>query len=785
VGRVLVVDEAAGRDCVIAQMLRAAGFEVIETSSGDAALSASGQYSLDAVVLNLALPEPRCFEISRTLKAATAQMLPLLYVSSRTSREARVRALDAGVDGYLARPFDAKELRASVAALVRLKRQELKNVLEAARVERDAQIVVNVDVTERERLIASLEAERLRLATIFEEAPAFLAVMHGPDFVFERINPAYLQLVGHRDPVGKTLLEALPEIRDQGFIEILEQVRLTGEPIFAKQLPVRLERSPGAPLETRYVDVVYQRLVDADGGYAIASHGVDVTDQVMATVALQQSEHRLREQFSKMPVPTYLWEVRGDDFLLVDCNEAAVRCFPGYASTVIGRMFSELFPGTDELRTEYRRSLRENVVLRRIVEFDSGTYGNRLLELTVGPQPPDRVLVHVVDMTERAELEAQLRQAQKMDAVGRLAGGVAHDFNNLLTVIGAHTSFLLESIDSGDARHIDAEEIQKAAIRASGLTRQLLAFSRKQILKPAILDLNAIIAETSKMLERLVGEDIEIVTKLASGLGAVVGDASQIDQVLVNLAVNARDAMPDGGVLTITSRNATIVDDLQHAHRVIPAGAYTLLEVSDTGIGMDAEVRARLFEPFFTTKEQGRGTGLGLATVYGIVKQSAGYVMVESSPGKGTTFQIYLPVALPAQEADDLHVAENVSVRGVETVLLIEDEAAVREIAHRILKRKGYVVLLASSGEDALAVSSAFESTIHLVISDAVMPGMCGAEAVRRLQEQRPELKALFMSGYTDEEILRRGIVSSTAAFIQKPFTLEDFTRAARSVLDG
>ena len=1031
VGRVLVVDEAAGGACVIARVLRAAGFEVFETASGDAALSASGQHSLDAVVLNLAIPEPQCFEISRRLKAQSAQMLPLLYVSSRTSREARVRALDAGVDGYLAHPFDAKELRASVAALVRLKRQELRNVLEAARhsmlgdaldaladhvallgadgeivavnrswtelahenrsggeaaigvsyrqiferacgatgdeacaatdgvrqvldgtvtmfesefscssaplerwyrlvvrrvtnvgpvtavvtltdrtrerlaarAERDALVaadtdrrrleatlealpvgvwlsdatgtithsnpaaamiwggaaplaatpdgnavyhgwtsagasvapedwslartlktgetilgelleierfdgirghllvssapildsdgriiggvVVNVDVTEREQLIASLEAERSRLATIFQEAPAFLAVMHGPDFVFERVNPAYLQLIGHRNPVGKALLEALPEIRDQGFIEILNQVRLTGEPIFAKQLPVRLERTPGAPLETRYVDVVYQRLVDAEGGYAIASHGVDVTDQVLATVALQQSEQRLREQFAKMPVPTYLWEARGDDFLMVDCNEAAIRTFPDHGSTVIGRLFSELFPAMDETRADYRRCLDENVVLRRTVEFDTGAYGKKLLELTLGPKPPDRVLVHAVDMTERAELEAQLRQAQKMDAVGRLAGGVAHDFNNLLTVIGAHTSFLLESIDSGDARHGDAEEIQKAAIRAAGLTRQLLAFSRKQILKPAVLDLNAIIAEASKMLGRLLGEDIEIVTHLAPDLGAVVADASQIDQMLVNLAVNARDAMPDGGVLTITSRNATIADNVQNPLRVIPAGDYTLLEVTDTGIGMDAEVRARLFEPFFTTKEQGKGTGLGLATVYGIVKQSAGHVMVESAPREGTTFQIYLPVALAAHEADDLQVAESVSVHGVETVLLIEDEVAVREIAHRILKRKGYVVLLASSGEDALAVSAAFDSTIHLVISDAVMPGMCGAEVVRRLQEQRPGLKALFMSGYTDDEILRRGIVSSTAAFIQKPFTLQDFTRAARKALDG
>ena len=1026
----LVVDESAGGECAIAQMLRASGFEVIKTSSGESALSACELDSIDAVVLNLAIAEVKCFEIGRRLKARSPQMLPLLYLSSRTSREARVRALDAGVDGYLAHPVDAKELRASVAALVRVKRQEARNVLEAARqgilgdaldaladcvallgpdgeivaanrawtelsqdnvvggataeigagyahvlqhvcgatgdemcgvtdglrqllagtiatfesdfscgsfpeerwfrlvvrrvfrespvtaiatlsdrtserlaarAERDALVaadtdrrrlqatlealpvgvwlsdaagaithsnpaaatiwggtaplnaadgyaayrgwtstgasvapedwslartlrtgetivgelfeierfdgvrshilipsapildsdggvigvvVVNVDITERQRLIALLESERSRLAMIFEAAPAFLAVLRGPEFVFERINPAYLQLVGHCNPVGQALLDALPELAGQGFVELLEAVRSTGTPFIGKQIPVKLSRTPDAPPEQRYVDLVYQRLVDDSGQNSVIAHGVDVTDQVVATALLQQSELRLREQFAKMPVATYLWELRGEDFVMVDCNEAAIRTFPDYGTDAIGQLFSELFPALDELRRDYRRCLADGTVMRRTMEFENGTHGKKLLDLTIGPQQPDRVLVHAMDMTEHAELEAQLRQAQKMDAVGRLAGGVAHDFNNLLTVISAHASFLLESIDSGDARHSDAEEIQKAAIRAAGLTRQLLAFSRKQILKPTILDLNAVIVEASKMLGRLLGEDIEIVTHLAADLAPVIADSTQLDQVLINLAVNARDAMPDGGVLTITSRNTTIAGDVRHSNRVIPAGEYTLLEVSDTGVGMDAEVRGRLFEPFFTTKETGKGTGLGLATVYGIVKQSAGYVMVESASGEGTRFQIYLPVAVAAHEVNDLRIAGNVSVRGMETVLLIEDEVAVREIANRILKQKGYVVLLASSGEDALAVSAAFDSPINLVISDAVMPGMCGAEVVRRLQEQRPKLKALFMSGYTDDEILRRGIVSSTAAFIQKPFTLADFARATREALD-
>jgi hypothetical protein len=372
-----------------------------------------------------------------------------------------------------------------------------------------------------------------------------------------------------------------------------------------------------------------------------------------------------------------------------------------------------------------------------------------------------------------------------MDAVGRLAGGIAHDFNNLLTVIGAHSAFLIESINAGNVRLEDAEEVQKAAVRAAGLTRQLLAFSRKQILKPARLDLNAIIENTGKMLGRLLGEDIEIVKHLAPDLRAVIADASQLDQVLMNLAVNARDAMPDGGVLTITTGNRTITEEGEGARRLIPAGDYTVLEISDTGVGMDAAVRARAFEPFFTTKEMGKGTGLGLATVYGIVKQSAGYVLVDSAPGEGTTFQVYLPASASAGAADHLPVAESLSVRGTETVLIIEDEQAVRDIVSRVLKKHGYVVLVAASGAEALALSAAFESTIDLVISDAVMPGMGGGEVVRRLKEQRPELKALFMSGYTDDEVIRRGIISSTTSFIQKPFSLMAFARATREALDS
>jgi nitrogen-specific signal transduction histidine kinase/ActR/RegA family two-component response regulator len=389
------------------------------------------------------------------------------------------------------------------------------------------------------------------------------------------------------------------------------------------------------------------------------------------------------------------------------------------------------------------------------------------------------------DIGERTELEARLRQALKMEAVGQLAGGVAHDFNNLLTVIGAHSAFLLESLESDDPRYEDAEAIQKATIRAAGLTRQLLAFSRKQILKPTSLALNAIVEETREMLLRLLGEDIEILADLASDLGSVIADASQINQVLVNLAVNARDAMPTGGRLTIATRNVTIVAGTTAARGVLPTGRYALIEVRDTGVGMDDATMARLFEPFFTTKAPGKGTGLGLATVYGIMKQSSGFVLVKSKLGEGTTFSIYLPLAADAANAVEVRATESKSVCGVETVLIVEDEAPVREIAERVLKRQGYHVLTAASGDEALALAAAFASPIHLVVSDAVMPGMGGPEVVKRLREARSQLKALLMSGYTDDEIVRRGIVSSTVRFIQKPFEPAELARAVREALDS
>ncbi len=387
------------------------------------------------------------------------------------------------------------------------------------------------------------------------------------------------------------------------------------------------------------------------------------------------------------------------------------------------------------------------------------------------------------DTTAQMQLEEQLRQSQKLEAIGQLAGGVAHDFNNLLTVIGGYSSILLSKLPPDSPYLSSVEEIKKAGDRAGALTRQLLAFSRKQILQPKILDLNAVVTDLGKMVRRLIGEDIDLLTTTSAVLGKVKADPGQIEQVLLNLIVNARDAMPQGGKLTIQTSNVTLSSEHARRHDVQP-GSYVMLAVSDNGCGMDAALQARIFDPFFTTKASGKGTGLGLATVYGIVKQSGGNIWVYSEPQKGSTFKIYLPRVDQAGEAEEAQIAQPVPL-GTETVLMVEDEDQVRSILKHILEEQGYQVLAAANGPEALSISQDLDLDISLMITDVVMPHMSGRELAERVLEFRPHLPVLFMSGYTDDAIVHHGLLDEKLNFIQKPFDSAGVARKVREVLDS
>jgi two-component system, cell cycle sensor histidine kinase and response regulator CckA len=401
----------------------------------------------------------------------------------------------------------------------------------------------------------------------------------------------------------------------------------------------------------------------------------------------------------------------------------------------------------------------------------------------ISTDEPEEVLELIAeDITDRRQLEEQLRQAQKMDAVGRLAGGVAHDFNNLLMVINGYTEVLLEQLEKDSAMHSKVQSIQQAADRAATLTRQLLAFSRKQLLELKVVDVNTVVGDMERLLRPLIGENIELVTRLSTQTGRTRADAGQLEQVIMNLVVNAKDSMPEGGKLTLQTAEVAVGQNFSH-HRFIQPGRYAVISVADTGHGMDKETQSRIFEPFFTTKEKGKGTGLGLSTVYGIVKQSSGYVFAQSEVGAGTIFYVYLPrVEESAEELSPAKTQQN-EAGGCETVLLVEDEESVRELVRLTLAARGYKVLEAENGECGLRLAEDRKERIDILITDVVMPGIGGRELAKRLLSLRPGISVLYLSGYTEDAVVTQGALGPGTAFLQKPFTLQNLAKKVREVL--
>jgi PAS domain S-box-containing protein len=508
-----------------------------------------------------------------------------------------------------------------------------------------------------------------------------------------------------------------------------------------------------------------------------------------AQEGLRRSEMNFRSLVTNAPYGICRCDSAGQ---LLDVNPALLAVL-GYSSAgeLVGKHLGALYADTHEwfeLADHLRSSAPLNGLIVEWKRKDGTGTVVRVSGRAVSDGDKGRAFeLFTEDVTERRALEQQLRQSQKMEAVGRLAGGIAHDFNNLLMVISGYSEFLLDRLGPEPALRGPAQEIASAAGRATSLTRQLLAFSRKQMLAPKVLDLNGVVTENLKMLTRVIGEDIDLVMVPAAGLGAVRADAGQMEQVIMNLAVNARDAMPSGGKLTIETSNVSLDDDYARVHAPLRSGDYVMLAISDTGLGMDSETQSHIFEPFFTTKGL-KGTGLGLSTVYGIVKQSGGYIWVYSEPGKGTTFKIYLPrvaekAESPAQVAS---TAESVAAEpGTETILLVEDETNLRYLARQFLEKQGYRVIEAADGAIAMQIAVAHEGMIHLLLTDVIMPGMNGRELAQRVSEIRPNTKVLYMSGYTENVIGHNGTLDAGVRLLQKPFTLSSLKSKVREVLDS
>lgn len=580
---------------------------------------------------------------------------------------------------------------------------------------------------------------------LFESAPGLYLVLD-TELRIVAVSDAYLQatITQRAEIEGRSIFDVFPDNPNDPAATGVRNLRDSLERVLEHRVPdsmavqkydIRRPESEGGGFEERYWSPANYPVFDEAGAVRFIIHRVEDVSEFV----------RLKQRRNEQEELTEALRSRGE------------------------QMESEIFRRAQEIQ-EANRQLREAKV-----ELEE-----RVQARTAELAHANEALRAEIDQSKR--LEEQFRQAQKMEAVGTLAGGVAHDFNNLLTVISGYSEIVLSRLPAGDATTELVAEIQKAGSRATSLTRQLLAFSRQQVMEMKLIDLNSVIADTEKMLRRLIGEDISLTAVLDPSIGRIHADPGQIEQVIMNIAVNARDAMPQGGRLTIETASVELDESYAQMHLEVKPGPYVLLTMSDTGCGMDEATKARIFEPFFTTKGLGKGTGLGLATVFGSVKQCGGHIWVYSEPGQGTTFKIYLPrgeEVAPSEKPPVVHPPST----GNETILLVEDEDAVRAVTYYSLHAMGYQVLQASSGRDAIKLCREHQGPIHLLISDVVMPEMGGRKVAEAILGLRPGIKVLYLSGYTDDAVVRHGILQEYVSFLQKPFSPKALGRKVREVL--
>ncbi len=626
-------------------------------------------------------------------------------------------------------------------------------------------------------VIHDSESESLTIPYCVDEQTSSPAPAH------ERLTSG---LVDYVLRTGEPLL-CTPEIAQQ--MHRRGEVHLTGKPpLHWLGVPLKINQHIlGAIILNSYSKNTRFSEHDRDVLNLVAQQLAAAIDRKRNEQALRRSEVRYRSLVQTAVYGIYRSSLEGR---FLDVNPALIGML-GYSSA---NEILALDPQKDVFvdPAEYTRLVDEFCSSGRIDGFevrwkrkDEGIITVRISGRAVagGDEPSDVLEAIAEDITERRLLEDQFRQAQKMEAVGRLAGGIAHDFNNLLMVISGYTEVLLDQLTLGHPLHAKAEAIQQASDRATNLTRQLLAFSRKQLLELKVIDVNAIVTDMERLLRPLIGEDIELTTTLAPNVGCTRADAGQLEQVIMNLVVNAKDAIPNGGKISIRTASVNLDESYRPENTIIKNGPYVMISVSDNGQGMDRETQARIFEPFFTTKEKGKGTGLGLSTVYGIIKQSGGYVFVQSEVGRGTVFTIYFPrVDEPSEALGDLPVSL-AAAGGTETVLLVEDEDSVRQLVRETLESRGYRVLEAANGPAALTVAASHPDQIHLVITDVVMPGLNGHELVEQLQPVRPGLKVLYLSGYAQDAFSTPPAPEAQKTFLQKPFTLQSLARKVREIL--
>ncbi|MGZ4388741.1 MAG: PAS domain S-box protein, partial [Gaiellaceae bacterium] len=629
----------------------------------------------------------------------------------------------------------------------------------------------------RRDLVAALAESEERFRNAVESSPIGFALAT-PDDRYVIVNDAFCRIVGRtREELDRLTWRDLTHPDDLVNEEELTRRLIAGE-LPHLDIEKRFLRGDGTTIWVRML-VSLARTMEGQPYYGVAQVQ-DITERRLLEQSVRERERLFRAVFDQSMTAHIVWDDTGR---LLDANQSATELAGLPRDELLRRTWLEFAPPGDDFAPIIAEILETGTAVGEVEMLRADGQRRTVLFAARANVQPGRHLSVIQDVTEQRLLEERLRQGQKMEAVGRLAGGIAHDFNNMLTAINGYSDLLLARLGPDTQLHRHAFEIHQAGLRAASLTRQLLAFSRRQVLQPSVLDLNGAIERTRDMIQRLVGEDVRVETELAAELDPVLADESQVQQVLVNLAANARDAMPQGGVLRIATETVT-VDPEQARDAVATPGRYSRVTISDTGVGMNAHELAQLFEPFYSTKGEA-GVGLGLATVYGVVRQSGGFVTVDSEPGRGSAFHVYLPVTGRRDAAADEPPAEEPAAGPRETVLLVEDEEVVRAILTEMLEANDYRVVAAEDGEEAVRLAAAEEGPIDVLVTDVVMPGMSGQEVARRVAEHRPAVRTLFVSGYTDSAIRQHGVLAPGTSFLQKPFSAGDLTRTLRELLDA
>jgi two-component system cell cycle sensor histidine kinase/response regulator CckA len=741
----------------------------------------------DVILLDTVKPGLDGVSVCRKLKQDDRLCaIPVIFLTGlKPSRESRIEALEAGAEGFLAKPLDEVELTAQIRSMAKIK---AANHLQRRETEQLAALVAErtrelaQELAERKRAEAAIENSEAEYRRLFENSVMGISEATA-DGRLLRANMAYAKMYGYDSP--SQLIAEVSDIGKQLYANAddrKEVLRILEEKDVLLQREVQVVRRDGTPCFV----LASARAIRDPSGKLTCYHGtqVDITERKQAEVERERLMAAIKQsgEIIVITAPDGTIQFVNPAFERItgyDCGEAI-----GHTPRLLkSGQQDEAFYKELWLTISSGRTWQGRMVNRR---KDSSFYTE---EATISPvcDAAGTVVNYVAikrDITEHLLLEAQFRQAQKMESVGRLAGGVAHDFNNLLMGIIGYAELCRDCIDRNHAIRVWLDEITGAAQRSAAITRQLLAFARKQTIAPKVIDLDDAVTNMLKLLRRLIGEDIDLVWMPGVGSAMVKMDPSQIDQILANLAVNARDAIGGVGKLLIETAAATVDDDYCIDHRYAVPGSYVRLAVSDSGCGMDQATLEHVFEPFFTTKGTGQGTGLGLATVYGIVKQNNGFINVYSEPGKGTTFKIYLPRY--ANEATDLvaPVVPPASPRGTETILLVEDEPSILVTGQAFLERQGYTVLTAETPDQALRLFSEYPFRVHLLITDLVMPGLSGRDLANQLVGKSPEMRVIFMSGYTADVIAHRGILDKDVDFMAKPFSRAELLIKVREVLD-